>query len=352
MDHEIQTRQVDATRGDIGGHADPRAPVPERLQGLIALALTQFARQGDDREAAFQEMGLMVPHRLPGVAENQGRRRLEKAEDVHDHERDFARHDAKRAILNVGVAPLGRSYLKPDRVALICAGQRDDRLRQGRGKKKCPALGPDRRENELEILAEPQVKHLVGLVQNEGPKRRQDQMAALDVVAQPPGRAHHDMSALRQQFLLAPRIHAAHARDNLRARERVKPCQLALDLQSEFASRRHDKRQRKRGRFESVVVAQQVVGDREPERDGLARARLCGDEKVPALRVSVEDGGLDGGRLVIETLLERPEKGRVLDRKFHGKSPGEPVRPTSRSTRMRIDRTGYRGSPPPSSSAP
>ena len=43
MDDEIEVRQVDAARGDIGGDADTGAPIPQRLQRLGSLVLRQFA---------------------------------------------------------------------------------------------------------------------------------------------------------------------------------------------------------------------------------------------------------------------------------------------------------------------
>ena len=53
MDDEAEGRQVDAARGDVGGDADPRAAVAQRLERVVALGLAVLARQGDRREAAL-----------------------------------------------------------------------------------------------------------------------------------------------------------------------------------------------------------------------------------------------------------------------------------------------------------
>ncbi len=84
MDHEVEVRQVEAAGRDVGGDADPRAAVAQRLQGGGALVLAQLAGQRDGVEAAFQQAGVQVAHRLAGGAEHQGAARLEEAQDVDD----------------------------------------------------------------------------------------------------------------------------------------------------------------------------------------------------------------------------------------------------------------------------
>ena len=54
VDDEAEIGQVDAARGDIGGHANLRPSVPQRLHRLVALMLTQFARQQHRRKAPLQ----------------------------------------------------------------------------------------------------------------------------------------------------------------------------------------------------------------------------------------------------------------------------------------------------------
>jgi hypothetical protein len=53
MDHQFQPRQVDAARGHVGGDADPRPAVAQRLQRVAAFLLAQFARQRHHLEAAI-----------------------------------------------------------------------------------------------------------------------------------------------------------------------------------------------------------------------------------------------------------------------------------------------------------
>lgn len=55
MDDEVEPRQVDAARGDVGRDADPRPAVAKCLQRRVALVLAEFAGQRDGGEAALQQ---------------------------------------------------------------------------------------------------------------------------------------------------------------------------------------------------------------------------------------------------------------------------------------------------------
>src|SRR3546814_14480961 len=76
--------QVDAARGDIGRNADPRAPVAKRLKGMVALALAQFTRQRDGREAALHKAGVQPPNALARGAEYHRAARRDQAQNVDD----------------------------------------------------------------------------------------------------------------------------------------------------------------------------------------------------------------------------------------------------------------------------
>ena len=69
VNHERDRWQIDAARGDIGGDADPRALVAQRLKRLIALVLAMLARQRDRIEAPFGQAGVEPAHGLARGAE-------------------------------------------------------------------------------------------------------------------------------------------------------------------------------------------------------------------------------------------------------------------------------------------
>jgi hypothetical protein len=70
MNDEAEIRQVDATRGHVGGDANARASVAERLERVRAFALRQLARKGDDGKPAFEQRRLQMIDRAARIAED------------------------------------------------------------------------------------------------------------------------------------------------------------------------------------------------------------------------------------------------------------------------------------------
>ena len=317
VDDEAQTRQVDAARGDVGRHADARAAVAQGLQGLIALALAQLARQRDGREAALGQGGVKMAHRFAGVAEHQRARRIVKAQQVDDGMFGVARANAHGAIFDVGMGLAAVGGGNAQRVALIALGQRHDGLGQGRREQQRAAFGRRGLEDEFEILAEAHVEHLVGLVEHQALEAGDIERAAFEMIAQAARRADDDMGAALKRAALGLRIHAADAGDDLGAGELVEPGQLALDLQRQFAGRRHDQRQRRAGRAHPLFVAEQGFAKRQAKGDGLAGAGLGRDQKVAADGFGRQHSRLHGGGFGIVLLRQRAGERRGRRRKCH-----------------------------------
>ena len=87
----------------------------------------------------------------------------------------------------------------------------------------------------------------------------------------------------------------------------VEPAQLALHLQGEFARRRDRQGERSLGGH-ALVVAQQDVGQREAEGDGLARAGLRRHDEIAPESLGGEDGGLHGCGFVVAVRGEGARK--------------------------------------------
>ncbi len=149
-----------------------------------------------------------------------------EAQQVDDRVLDVVGATRDRAILDVGMAAGPPPPSSAQRVALVAPGQRRDRLGHGGREQQRPARGGRRVEDELEILPEPHVEHLVGLVEHRA-SRAEARGAALEMVAQPPGRADDDVGAGAQRARSARGVHAADAGDDAGARLLVEPDQLA-----------------------------------------------------------------------------------------------------------------------------
>src|SRR6516165_1187902 len=109
MNDEGEIGQVYAARRDIGRDAYPRTPVAQRLHGVVAFVLTEFARQKHGRESALEQGCVQMSNGFARVAEHDRRRRLEIAKKIDGRELRLLRRDTNRTIVDVAVTPLPAS---------------------------------------------------------------------------------------------------------------------------------------------------------------------------------------------------------------------------------------------------
>ncbi len=340
VEHQAEVGQIDAAGRDVGGDADPRAAVAQRLQRARPLGLRQLPRERDGGEAAFAEIRMQPVHARARRAEHHGDPWLFEAEDVHHRALDLVRRDQARAILDVAVLAGGGAGRDAQRVALVALGQLLDAARHRGTEQQRAARGGGGVEDRLQLLAEAEVEHLVGLVEHHGLEGGGVEVVALNVVAHAPRRADDDVRAALEEAPLRPGVHAADRRPDAPTRGFVEPGQLVLDLERELARGCDDQGERRARRRHPLRVAQQVGGQRQAVGDGLAGAGLGGDEQV-APRLLLQHGLLDGGWLGVAALGKRlGERGGK-----RGKGHGCPLFPPSPACRQapRLD------APPPGS---
>ncbi len=159
---------------------------------------------------------------LARVAEHDGGARIEEAQDVDHRVLGLVGGDQHGAVLDVAVRHV-LHRVDAHRVLLVGARQVDDVLGQGGGEQQGAALGRGGVEDELQVLAEAEVEHLVGLVEHDGAQGRGVEIAALQMVAQAPRGGDDDMGAALQHPLLAARVHAADADGDAGLGRRVEP---------------------------------------------------------------------------------------------------------------------------------
>ena len=317
VDDEREVGQIEPARGHVGRHQHAGAAVAQRLQRLAAFGLAEFTRQRHRGEAALEQARIEPVDRLARGAEHDRGRRLVQAQHVDDGVLDVVRHDAVGEIIDVGVLLVAADRRDAHGLALVAPGQRLDLARQRGREQQRAALGRRAVENELQILAEAEVEHLVGFVEHDGGEAAQIQPAAFDVIAQAAGGADDDVRARLELAGLGARIHAADARDDTRARLLVEPGELAADLQRQFASRRDDEGERHGGPLHALRFAQQRAAQSKPEGDRLARAGLGRDEQIAPARIFFQHGRLHGGRDGIAARCEGARERRMGGRKGH-----------------------------------
>ena len=193
------------------------------------------------------------------------------------------------------------------RVALVAARERPDPRRQRRRQQQRAALGGRGLEQLLQILAKPEIEHLVGLVEHHHPQVAQLRGAArrsrstsrpgVPITSSTPR-----WSALRSPITGVPPVHDAEAE----AAAGKQPAQLLAHLRGQLA-RRHD-HQRDRVRAmrngasaaasnESAIAAPKAIVLPEPVCDDTSRSR-------PA-HAGVQHRRLDAGRRLVAARGER-----------------------------------------------
>ena len=187
MDDEAQRWQVDAARGDVGGDADARPAIAQRLQRGVALALRMLARQRDDAEAAVLQGGVQPAHAFAGGAEADRGLGFMEAQQVDHRVLDLRRADGDRLVGDVAMAAGLADEVEAQRVALVAFGKTRDRARHGRGEQQRAARLGSRVEDLLEVLAKAHVEHLVGLVEDDTGEFGQIERTALEMVTQASG---------------------------------------------------------------------------------------------------------------------------------------------------------------------
>ena len=125
------------------------------------------------------------------------------------------------------------------------------------------------------------------------------------MITKPAWRADDDMCAGEQLTLFRNRVHAANARRNAPAGGGVKPGELCLHLQGQFARGRDHDGERRAGRWQAFRAAQQFGCDGKTKGNRLARPRLGRDKQIPPSRAFGKDSALHRGGGSVATGSQR-----------------------------------------------
>ena len=321
MDHARDVLHVDAARGDVGGDQRVHVAPLERRERAVALGLLHLAGEHRDDEAGVRERGRDVGHVRAGAREDERLSAGVLEEEVDDRGETLARMDEMDEVLDVEVRRTERRAFDRDPVLLDLVGERLDLTGERRRDEVRPVLLRREAEDRLEVLAEPEVEHAVGLVEHDRGRGGRVDRSALQVIEQAPRRPDDDRGLRTESAELVAIAAAAGDRRDARSERPIEPGELLFDLLRELTRRRDHQRARPRSLIASFRVAGRlfafglrlgfvalrtdVVTDRETNRDGLARARLRADPEILALELGREHRLLDG-RQPFEALgLER-----------------------------------------------
>ncbi len=275
IQHVADAVHVEAARGHIGGHGNVELAILEALDGALALGLGHVTVQCRGGESARLELfGQLGGHRL-GTREN-------------DHGVEALGFENARQCLHLvgaghvpvalghvgGSAGLGRN-VDLDRVFEMGLGNAPHGARHGRREQGHLAGGGRAAEDDVDFFDKAHAQHFVGLVEHHGLHRIQRQGAALEVILDAPGRAHHHLHPAPQALQLRAVGLAAVDRQHPEARQVTGIALERLgDLDGQFA------RGRQHQHLHAGVIGPQPGDGRQREGGGLAGAGLGGAEHV------------------------------------------------------------------------
>jgi hypothetical protein len=303
VDDRLDGVDVEAAGGDVGGdeHAVGARLEPFDRPQSIGLRAVGMQRGGTDarrHQLARQPVGTAFggrehqgrAGRAPQIAHQPGRL-LVAAKQLR-----LVRDRRRRRVADAQLHQLGRAH-DLQREAHDFLGHR-----RGEEQRLPRSVGGQLRDDELHVRPEAHVQHAVRLVEHEDVEAGELGDTRAQVVHQPARRGDDDVDAGLEGLLL--HVHADAAEDGGAAHRRVvpEPLDVVLDLDGEFARRReHEDAGRALARR---VALEQPLHQWQQERRGLAGTGLGTGHQVVADHDGVEDGALDGRRLLEPPVLD------------------------------------------------
>ena len=273
---------VDAPGSDIGRDEHVDLAGAERPKRLLARALPKITMDSGRREPALVEL---VRHLLRGAlrpTEDHHQLAVLRLQDAREH---LHLVHGVRAIDELGGGRNDHAFvwrLGPDvhRVAHVAAGERDHGRRHRRGEQHRLAQLVRTADEVLHVVEEPEVEHLVRLVEHEHLDVGEIEVSLVGEVEQPARSANHHVDSRTQgvdlRLVGATAVHREHPGAARLAGER----EVAGDLDRQLAGRRDHECLRLARLDEQLEVTITRDGDplqeRDAEREGLpgAGARL------------------------------------------------------------------------------
>ena len=308
MEHQVDLGDVQSTGRDVRGHEHRRAAGPEAREHPLALGLGHVAVQRLARHVQRHGRSDLIAIPL-GLREHDGLAPVgvhgdqvdqngppRRARHLHAVRRDVLVELSRRALADV---------IDVDRVLQVLVDERLDPLGDGgREHHRLPLLG-HKLEDILHVLLEPNVEHLVGLVEHHKLDIREIQRPLLDEINHTPGRSHRDIDTTLQHPLLRHDARAA-----VEASHKEVTCNglhLAFHLLGQLPRRgQHDALRRAPPRL--ALAAERVLDpldDGQGEGQRLSASGLGTRDDVPSRLDRLEHELLDGEQRLDAARLEQ-----------------------------------------------
>ena len=307
MDDQADVIDVDAARGDVGGDEDRGLARGERLEVAHSRVLREVAVQVDACATLRAELAREVTGAALGAREHD-RARADRGE-VGDDANAIGLLDLEHVV--VGGTGRGRAVVDRvrDRIGEESLDQGVDAAIEGRGEEQALGIRRRGREDALDAGQEPEVRHVVGLVEHRDLDVVEAAVLLLHEVFEAPRAGDDDVDAAVQCGDLASLWHATEDDRRAQAHRLGKRGEGLVDLAGQLAGGCEDEGARS-------ATAGAGSGRREPrdqrdaERVGLTRAGASASEHVAARKCVRQSRRLDGGGRGDSVCGKHVEQGR------------------------------------------
>ena len=292
MDDQADVIDVDAARGDVGGDEDGGLARGERLEVAHSRVLRKVAVQVDASATLRAELAREVTGAALGAREYD-RARADRGQ-VGDDANAIGLLDLEHVM--VGGAGRGRAVVDRvrDRIGEEPLDQGVDAAIEGRREEQALRIRRRRREDALDAGQEPEVRHVVGLVEHRDLDVVEAAVLLLHEILEAPRAGDDDVDATVQRSDLAPLGHATEDDRGAQAHRLGERGEGLVDLAGQLTGRCEDE-----GARSATAGAgsgrREARNQRDAERVGLTRAGASAPEHVAARKCVRQSRRLDGG---------------------------------------------------------
>ena len=295
---------IDPARGDIGRDKHARSSLAKIIERAQALALAFIAM---DYIGAYPGAFEMLRNTIRAALRA---REDDGAGDIGIIE-NFGQNGATIAIVNE--QDLLRDPFRSgrdrgngdlDRVFEQILRKRCDCLRHCRRKQKRLTFLRQACDNFTDRRDEPEIEHMIRLVEHKNFSRRRPEFAAGDMIKQATGRRHQHIKAAREHIDLGTMRDAADDNAHSGTHDGAIGAETVRDLRGELARRREDQCARCMGNG-PLTRLDHAVENWQREGGGLARAGLGDPEQIATLHQGWDRLRLNGGRGVVTGAVQR-----------------------------------------------
>ena len=290
---------------DVGRDQQRQPPVLEGDHHAVARALSHVPVQRLDVHPAVAQRPVQLIAADLRPHEHERLLRALGLEHLDESVRLLAGLDLERELLDRVDRQRRGLDLDQDRVVQVLVGEPADLRRHRRGEQRRLATRRRQRQDPLDVFQEPEVEHLVSLVEHDEAARVQHQRMARDQVLDTSDGPDDHVTTGAQLRLLGADRGAAEHRDDVDPLAVAVRAQSLRDLDAQFAGRcQHEA-------LHLVLGGIDVLQHRQPERRGLARSRLRLTDHVRACEQRRDRLLLNRARRLVADVPDRVEDVRT-----------------------------------------